>query len=115
MIREYVGKLHMPEGNDLNKIQYIITKPDRSFNLTEKLNEIYFTTKECGLVINYKDEDVFCEVGTLYKYHGVWMINGVCIDHKLWDLSGEEITVIFDDLVEEAEEEDYGETKEIHT
>lgn len=106
MITRFTGKLNIPEGNDLNRIQYILfdSKNTRSMNLTEEFEIIYNSeNNRCGLVIhNVKQEkDIICEVGELFKANGLWYINGVCIDYRIWDLAGETLEVLIDIKLED--------------
>jgi len=99
---KFTGILNIPEGNDLNTITYVLYNKDynASFNLTEKLKEVYNKqNKKCGLVISYKREDIFNEVGELYKDYNNWMINGVSIDWRLWDLTGKLVHIDFHDML----------------
>lgn len=104
MIEKQAGILRMPE-NDLNRIDYILqdnrTESIRSFNLTKEVLFNY-KNKYVGIAIQYKDNDLFCEEGFLNTYNGLWMINGICIDHKIWDYEGKLLTIIVDDMEEES-------------
>lgn len=100
MVTKQAGILKMPE-NDLNRIDYILndnrTAEIRSFNITKLFEE--YENSFIGLVIHYKDCDLFCEEGYLYHHRNEdWMINGISIDYKLWDYEGKLITIIIDDM-----------------
>jgi hypothetical protein len=103
-MKKFKGILNIPEGNDLNRIPYILfnTSYTTSLNLTEELETIYKSkNKQCGLVINYNGNDIFCEAGKLYQSSGLWYINSVCIDFRIWDLAGKSLEVILDVELEE--------------
>lgn len=104
MITKFKGVLSSPEGNDLNRMQYVLFNSSNttSLHITEELEEIYNSNnRQFGLVINYKEKDIINEVGELFRANGLWYINDICIDYRLLDLTGEVLEVLIDVGLEE--------------
>lgn len=103
MIIKNVGVLELPEGKDLNKLNFLIQGKTRAgfpecFNLSEFLKEKEQEDIEIGLVIHIQGRDIINEIGKVRQYNGLYEINGVVIEHRLWDYTGEYVEVIIDDL-----------------
>lgn len=104
MITKFKGVLSSPEGNDLNKMQYVLFNSSNttSLNITKELEEIYNSNnRQFGLVINYKGKDIINEIGGLFRANKLWYINDVCIDYRLLDLTGEVLEILIDVDLEE--------------
>jgi hypothetical protein len=101
---KFKGVLNSPEGNDLNKIQYIVFNKQytESLNLTEELEEIYNSSnRRFGLVVSCGDNDIICEDGELFRANKLWYINDVCIDYRLLDITGKNVEVLIDTALED--------------
>lgn len=104
MITKFKGVLSSPEGNDLNKMQYVLFNSSNttSLNITKELEEIYNSNnRQFGLVINHKGKDIINEIGELFRANGLWYINDICIDYRLLDLTGEVLEILIDVDLEE--------------
>lgn len=104
-MKKFKGVLNSPEGNDLNRMQYIVFNKQytESLNLNEEFEEIYNSSnKRFGLVIKCGDVDVICEDGELFRANKLWYINDVCIDFRLLDITGKNVEVLIDTTLEDA-------------
>ena len=104
MITKFKGVLSSPEGNDLNKMQYVLFNSSNTtlLNITKELEEIYNSNnRQFGLVVNYKGKDIINEIGGLFRANKLLYINDICIDYRLLDLTGEVLEILIDVDLEE--------------
>ena len=103
MIIKNVGVLELPAGKDLNKLNFLIHGRTRAgfpecFSLSKFLKEKEQENIEIGLVIHIQGKDIINEIGKVRQYNGLYEINDIVIEHRLWDYTGEYVEVIIDDL-----------------